>query len=247
MSDEDDWEKEVDENTEAKKKEEKNEEEKDKKTDLNKNEIKKKDYEDETEEIIEKKHVSQNKPIVPKEQIDYEKKYNEKNSRIIQDRKEVEEEVKDIKDEQLKIKKRLEIEEVKRIKRAFGVNDVNDDKALEVEKDFVDLAKINVAKIKAAKKPEAYTYTYLYNEIDLLCPDLSSDKINDLKSLITTIFNKKLKEEGGKTNKKKNKPSLKSGKMQNNNEKNGIYNQYGDDIDGDYIEENEEEEEDDFM
>ena len=35
--------------------------------------------------------------------------------------------------------------------------------------------------------------------------------------------------------------------MQNNNEKNGIYNQYGDDIDGEYIEENEEEEEDDFM
>ena len=208
---------------------------------------KKNDYEDETEEIIEKKHVSQNKPIVPKEQIDYEKIYNEKNSRVIKDKKDADEKVKDIKDEQLKIKKRLEIEEINRIKRTFGVNDVDDDKDLEVEKDFVNLAKINVAKLKAAKKPEAYTYSYLYNEIDLLCPDLSSDKINDLKSLITTIFNKKLKEEGGKSNKKKNKPTLKSGKMQNNNEKNGIYNQYADDNDGDYIEENEEEDDDDFM
>ena len=99
------------------------------------------------------------------------------------------------------------------------------------------MAKINVAKIKAAKRPEAYTYSYLYNEIDLLCPDLSSDKINDLKSLITTIFNKKLKEEGGKSNKKKNKPTIKSGKMQNNNEKKGIYNQYADDNDAEYIEE----------
>ena len=240
MSDEDDWEKEVDQKAEEKKNEEKN----DKKTDSKQ---KNKDYADETEEIIEKKHVSQNGPIVPKEEVDYEKKYNEKNSKVIKDRKDAENEVKDIKDEQLRIQKRLEIEEQKRIKRTFGVNDVDDDKTLEVEKDFVDLAKINVAKIKAAKRPEAYTYSYLYNEIDLLCPDLSSDKINDLKSLITTIFNKKLKEEGGKSNKKKNKPTIKSGKMQNNNEKNGIYNQYADDNDGDYIEENEEEDDDDFM
>lgn len=243
MSDNDDWENEVDEKTEEKK----NDENKDKKTNSKQIETSKNNYDDETEEIIEKKHVPQNQPIVPKEEIDYEKKYNEKNSKVIKDRKDAENEVKDIKDEKLRIQKRLEIEEQKRIKRTFGVNDVDDDKTLEVEKDFVDLAKINVAKIKAAKRPEAYTYSYLYNEIDLLCPDLSSDKINDLKSLITTIFNKKLKEEGGKSNKKKNKPTIKSGKMQNNNEKNGIYNQYADDNDGDYIEENEEEDDDDFM
>ena len=243
MSDNDDWENEVDEKTEEKK----NDENKDKKTNSKEIETLKNNYDDETEEIIEKKHVPQNQPIVPKEEIDYEKKYNEKNSKIIKDRNEAIEAVKDIKDEQLRIKKRLEIEEEKRIKRTFGVNDVDDDKTLEVQKDFVDLAKINVAKIKAAKRPEAYTYSYLYNEIDLLCPDLSSDKINDLKSLITTIFNKKLKEEGGKSNKKKNKPTIKSGKMQNNNEKNGIYNQYADDNDVEYIEEEEEEDGESFM
>ena len=243
MSDNDDWENEVDEKTEEKK----NDENKDKKTNSKEIETLKNNYDDETEEIIEKKHVPQNQPIVPKEEIDYEKKYNEKNSKIIKDRNEAIEAVKDIKDEQLRIKKRLEIEEEKRIKRTFGVNDVDDDKTLEVQKDFVDLAKINVAKIKAAKRPEAYTYSYLYNEIDLLCPDLSSDKINDLKSLITTIFNKKLKEEGGKSNKKKNKPTIKSGKMQNNNEKNGIYNQYADDNDAEYIEEEEEEDGESFM
>ena len=243
MSDNDDWENEVDEKTEKKK----NDENKDKKTNSKEIETLKNNYDDETEEIIEKKHVPQNQPIVPKEEIDYEKKYNEKNSKIIKDRNEAIEAVKDIKDEQLRIKKRLEIEEEKRIKRTFGVNDVDDDKTLEVQKDFVDLAKINVAKIKAAKRPEAYTYSYLYNEIDLLCPDLSSDKINDLKSLITTIFNKKLKEEGGKSNKKKNKPTIKSGKMQNNNEKNGIYNQYADDNDAEYIEEEEEEDGESFM
>lgn len=243
MSDNDDWENEVDEKTEEKK----NDENKDKKTNSKEIETLKNNYDDETEEIIEKKHVPQNQPIVPKEEIDYEKKYNEKNSKIIKDRNEAIEAVKDIKDEQLRIKKRLEIEEEKRIKRTFGVNDIDDDKTLEVQKDFVDLAKINVAKIKAAKRPEAYTYSYLYNEIDLLCPDLSSDKINDLKSLITTIFNKKLKEEGGKSNKKKNKPTIKSGKMQNNNEKNGIYNQYADDNDAEYIEEEEEEDGESFM
>ena len=245
MSDNDDWENEVDEKTEQKKKDEN----KDKKTNSKEIETLKNNYDDETEEIIEKKHVPQNQPIVPKEEIDYEKKYNEKNSKIIKDRNEAIEAVKDIKDEQLRIKKRLEIEEEKRIKRTFGVNDVDDDKTLEVQKDFVDLAKINVAKIKAAKRPEAYTYSYLYNEIDLLCPDLSSDKINDLKSLITTIFNKKLKEEGGgKANKKaKAKPTLNSGKMQNNNEKNGIYNQYADDNDAEYIEEEEEEDGESFM
>ena len=243
MSDNDDWENEVDEKTEEKK----NDENKDKKTNSKEIETLKNNYDDETEEIIEKKHVPQNQPIVPKEEIDYEKKYNEKNSKVIKDRNEAIEAVKDIKDEQLRIKKRLEIEEQNRIKRTFGVNDVDDDKTLEVQKDFVDLAKINVAKIKAAKRPEAYTYSYLYNEIDLLCPDLSSDKINDLKSLITTIFNKKLKEEGGKSNKKKNKPTIKSGKMQNNNEKKGIYNQYADDNDAEYIEEEEEEDVESFM
>ena len=241
MSDNDDWENEVDEKTEEKK----NDENKDKKTNSKEIETLKNNYDDETEEIIEKKHVPQNQPIVPKKEIDYEKIYNERNSKVIADKKAVDDEVKDIKDEDLRTKKRIEKEDEKRIKRIYGVNDVDDDKTLEDQKDFIDLAKINVAKIKAAKRPEAYTYSYLYNEIDLLCPDLSSDKINDLKSLITTIFNKKLKEEGGKSNKKKNKPTIKSGKMQNNNEKNGIYNQYADD-DGEYIEE-EEEEGDDFM
>jgi len=241
MSDNDDWENEVDEKTEEKK----NDENKDKKTNSKQIETLKNNYDDETEEIIEKKHVPQNQPIVPKKEIDYEKIYNERNSKVIADKKAVDDEVKDIKDEDLRTKKRIEKEDEKRIKRIYGVNDVDDDKTLEDQKDFIDLAKINVAKIKAAKRPEAYTYSYLYNEIDLLCPDLSSDKINDLKSLITTIFNKKLKEEGGKS-KKKNKPTIKSGKMQNNNEKKGIYNQYADDNDAEYIEE-EEEEGDDFM
>ena len=239
MSDEEDWEKEVEDDNE-----------KDKKTETKTIKTKKDEFQDETEEIIEKEHVSQKQPIVPKEQVNYEKKYNEKNKKNIKDKIEIEDAVKNITDEELKLKKKLELEELKRAEKFLGVNDVDDDKLLNVEKDFIDLAKKNVAKINTAKKPLAYTYSYLYNTLELLCPSLQSEQINDLKSLITIIFNKKLKEEGGgKSNKKaKAKPTLNSGKMQKNIEKNGLYDQYGG---GEEQNEEEEEEnfedEDDFM
>ena len=176
--------------------------------------------------------------------IDYEKKYNEKHKDIIESTKEIDNAVAGIKDEQLRLKKKLELQRIKQAEKFLG-SDANEAKAtnLLVEKDFIELSNKTAAKINESKKPSKFTFSFLKNSIELLAHTLDSDKINDLLKVTTVIFNKKLKEENANSKKKSKKPNINAGKAIERSERRGLYETYG----GNDDYEEEEYEDDDFM
>lgn len=243
------------ENKEKESKEEKNKKEKE---DKNKKEEKKEiqnSYADESEEITVTKTVDKG-PIRKKEKpVDYEKKYQEKKKDDIKFEKEIEESVKNIKDPELRLKKKLELMELKRGEKFLEGNNKKENKKeskkeedtnieLNVEKDFIQLAQKNAAKINSANKLPLYTLSYLKNSVELLGPSLSTEMLRGLMDSISVIYNMKLKADGNKKKTNKN-PSIKMGKSITRDEKKGLYRAYG----GEEQEEEEEEEynDDDFM
>ena len=204
-----------------------------------KKEDKKGETEEESETIIKKKVEYKPPAKESKKEIDYEKKYNEKNKDFIESQKEIAKAVAGIKDEEEKVKKTLELTRLKQAEKFIGKEK---NISLSLEKDFIDLAQQNAAKINDAKRPSAFTYSYLKNSIELLAPCLDSELIHDLSDKLKNIFNNKLKEETGTKGKSK-KPNINTGKAIDRNEKKGIIEDYGgrDDY------EEEEYEDDDFM
>ena len=91
---------------------------------------------------------------------------------------------------------------------------LNDYELLETEKDFVDLSVLSVAKIKESNKPIKFTMTYIKKNLEELCDDIETNRVDELLRNLTTLFNKKRKEESEKQGKKpKSKtPTLQAGK-----------------------------------
>ena len=91
---------------------------------------------------------------------------------------------------------------------------INDTELLESEKDFIDLSVISVAKIKEANKPTKFTMSYLKQNLEELCPVMETNRVDEILRNLTTLFNKKRKEESEKYGKKPKKAgvSLQSGK-----------------------------------
>ena len=238
----DDWEEEAEKDEQQ---EQKKEEEKPKEATKNS-----KKFDDESEEIPVVKEVVQG-TVKPKEKpIDYEKKYQEKKKDDIAYQKEIEESTKNIKDPELRLKKQLELQQLKQAEKFLGEDkkqkNIDINISLNVEKDFIELAQKSAAKINEANKLPMFTLSYLKNSIELLGPNLDSDMLNDLIKSITVIFNKKLKDEGVGNKKKNAKTQIKAGKMFDRNEKKGLYQAYGGDED---LQEEEEEDynDEDFM
>lgn len=196
---------------------------------------------EESEEIIKTEIVKEKQNDPNSKQIDYEKKYNERNKDAIAAREEIEKAVAGIQDEDLRLKKRLELERIKLAEKFIGEEEEekNKKKVMELEKDYIQLAQKSAAKINEAKQPSAFTFSYLKTSFDLLLDTLPQAKLNELLKIIAIVFNKKLKEEKkeeGKT-KKSNKPSIKDGKdVARDNKKGVIYEDNGDD---EYYEEDE--------
>ena len=182
-------------------------------------------YEDESEDIIKPK-IEPKKQQQPKEPlVDYEKKYLERHKDDIETQQEIEKATEGINDKDLKLKMKLELENIKRAEKFLGKEENKGNQFLNVEKDYINLAQKNAAKINSVKKPLQYTFSYLKQTIDSLLPNLQSEQINELIKVINIIFNKKLKDEGfGK--KKDKKPSIVSNKRIDRNDKKGVYDEY---------------------
>ena len=236
----DDWEEEADKEEQQEKKEEK------KPNDPAKPSQK---FDDESEEIPVIKEVVQGTVKIKEKPVDYEKKYQEKKKDDIAYQKEIEESTKNIKDPELRLKKKLELQNLKQAEKFLGEEKPKNEEniTLNVEKDYIVLAQKNAAKINEANKLPMFTLSYLKNSIELLGPTLDSDQLNDLIKSTTVIFNKKLKEEGVGNKKKNAKTQIKAGKMYDRNEKKGLYQAYGGDDDDHHEEEDEDIFDDDFM
>ena len=182
-------------------------------------------YEDESEDIIKPK-IEPKKQQLPKEPlVDYEKKYLERHKDDIEIQKEIEKATEGINDKDLKLKMKLELENIKRAEKFLGKEENKGNQFLNVEKDYINLAQKNAAKINSVKKPLQYTFSFLKQTIDSHLPNLQSEEINELIKVINILFNKKLKDEG--FGKKKDKtPSIVSNKRIDRNDKKGVYDEY---------------------
>lgn len=217
-----------------------------------KEDTKKKSTFDDENEDIQKTEEKQVGTIKPKDKpTDYEEKYNKRHQDDIKRNEEIKKSIANIKDDEARAKKEKELQNLHMAEKLLGVdkkakkNDFDEEKAvLNVEKDFVDLAQKIAIKINQANKIPHYTLAFLKNCMELLGPSLSSKQLDDLIKTSNIIFNKKIKEEGGKKPKNK-KPTIKSGKIDERDAKNGLLNAYrGDDNDDNEFEEDDD---DDFM
>ena len=186
-------------------------------------------FDDESEEITVTKEV-QKETIKQKDKpIDYEKKYNERKKEDIAIQKEIEESVKNIADPELRLKKKLELMQLKQAEKFIGeTEETNDSKEeinlnfdLKVENDYIKLAQKSTAKINDAGKNTNCTLEFLKCSLENLLPTLDEDTIEELIKSIKIISTKKSKEKGGKN--KKGKPEPKKEKFE---ERKALYKQY---------------------
>ena len=200
------------------------------------------DFDDESEVIPEekKKNVETiNKR--EKDEINYEKKYQERKKKDIAIMKEIEESVKNIQDPELRLKKKLELMELKRVEKFIGTDNDNDQKQdqkdvqevdldfeLKTEKDYINLAQKSAVKINQANKSNDSVYEFLKASIEILLPTLDSDTIEKVKTAM--IFLKNKKEKKGEKKKKGNEEEKKEvvPKSDRYEERKALYKQYGD-------------------
>jgi hypothetical protein len=200
------------------------------------------DFDDESEVIPEekKKNVETiNKR--EKDEINYEKKYQERKKKDIAIMKEIEESVKNIQDPELRLKKKLELMELKRVEKFIGTDNDNDQKQdqknvqevdldfeLKTEKDYINLAQKSAVKINQANKSNESVYEFLKASIEILLPTLDSDTIEKVKTAM--IFLKNKKEKKGEKKKKGNEEEKKEvvPKSDRYEERKALYKQYGD-------------------
>ena len=207
--------------------------------DNNKNTLSK--FTDECEEIIVEQKAKQETIRQKDKPIDYEKKYQEKKKADIDLEKEIEESVKYIQDPELRLKKKLELLELRRAEKFLGGDEekkeqkeINLDILLKVEKDYIDLATRSAAKINDVGKGAKFTLEFLKSSIEELLVTLDENSMEDFIKTIKIISTKKSKEKGGKKgNKKKEKEDPKSEtkvppKSDKFEERKGLYKQYGD-------------------
>jgi len=198
------------------------------------------EFDDESEVIPEEKKQKV-ETIKKKEndEINYEKKYQERKKKDIAIMKEIEESVKNIQDPELRLKKKLELMELKRVEKFIGTdNDQENDKKdleevdldfeLKTEKDYINLAQKSAVKINQANKSNESVYEFLKASIEILLPTLNEESIEKVKTAI--IFLKNKKEKKGEKKKKGNEEEKKEvvPKSDRFEERKALYKQYGD-------------------
>lgn len=203
-----------------------------------------KKFDDEKEEIEKKK--LEPKIEKPKEEdlTSYEYKWQQKNKEKIEKQKELQEALKGL-DEKEKIKileekrKQEDVEDFLDIDRIDKKKVSKNQKLLENENDFIQLAISVAAKLNAnTKSPMKYRATFLKETLEQLAPLLDLKMVNDyIKDLTKTFNDKRNKESGKKTTAKTKKPKLTAGKGVDTVK--GQNNDYIDDYNDEYYEDEE--------
>lgn len=211
------------------------------------------EFDDESEVIPEEQKKQKIETKKPKEEtIDYEKKYQMRKKKDIAIMKEIEESIKNIEDPELKLKKKLELMNLKQVEKFMGEDDteqVTEQKLEEIdlnfdlktEKDYIKLAQKSSAKINQTIKSNLNVFEFIKASMELLLPTLSEEPIENVKNALIFLKNKKDKT-GDKKKKAKEEEKPKVQKSDKFEERKALYRQYGD---GD-INENKPNDEDDY-
>ena len=194
------------------------------------------EFDDESEVIPEEKkpkkeNQNQNEK---KEEISYEKKWQERNKQDIAMMKEIEESVKNIEDKELRLKKKQELMAMYRAEKFIGADteqekkeviDLNFD--LKTEKDYINLAKKSAAKINQTNKSNKNVFEFIKSSIECLLPSLNEDSIENIKNAVIFLRNNKDRK-GDKKNKGKEEEKKVVPKSDRLEERKALYKQYGD-------------------
>ena len=195
------------------------------------------EFDDESEVIpVEVKEKQEQTNQKKENEVDYEKKYQERKKKDIAMMKEIEESVKNIKDDELRLKKKLELMQLKQAEKFMGEDDkeIKEGKEEEIdltfelktEKDFINLAQKSVVKINKASKSNKNAYDFIKNTLELLLPTLNEDNIQNITNAVKFLKNKVEKKDKNKKEKVEEKVVVpKSDRFE---ERKALYKQYGD-------------------
>ena len=151
--------------------------------------------------------------------------------------KEIEESIKNIEDPELRLKKKLELMELKQVEKFMGEDtdqtkeqkeeEINLNFALKTEKDYINLAQKSAAKINQVNKSNKNVYQFVKSSMEILLPTLNEDLINNLKNAVIFLKNKKDKKDDKKKkpNEEKKEPVPKSDRFEERKEKENIQSQ----------------------
>ena len=195
------------------------------------------EFDDESEVIPqEKKEKVEVQPKEKKEEINYEKKYQERKKKDIAIMKEIEESVKNIQDPELRLKKKLELMELKQVEKFIGTDneqekeqkgeEVDLDFELKTEKDYINLAQKSAVKINQMNKSSKNVYEFIKASIELLLPSLNEESIENVKNAVIFLKNKKDKKVDKKKKGEEEKKEIP--KRDSFEERKALYKQYGD-------------------
>merc|ERR1712151_1034272 len=90
---------------------------------------------------------------------------------------------------------------------------------LVTEKDYSDLARLNIGRIKDSGKSAKCVFQYLKNTMDLPTPALDADKLDEIIKTMTVLLKKKRKEDADRKTKNKtniNKDNIANAKVSEN-------------------------------
>ena len=194
------------------------------------------EFDDESEVIPVEEKEKQEQNQKKENEIDYEKKYQERKKKDIAMMQEIEESVKNIKDDELRLKKKLELMQLKQAEKFINEDNDQDKNVkeeqidlsfdLKTEKDYIKLAQKSVVKINKASKSNKNAYDFILNTIELLLPTLSEDHMQNVTNAIKFLKNKVDKKDKNKKEKVVEKPVVtKSDRFE---ERKALYKQYGD-------------------
>ena len=189
-------------------------------TETNDDKVEEKKFAAEESEVIIKPKIEPKAVRLDSEKVeDYEEKWKKMNADIIEAKK-IEEMAYEGLDEKTKAKKMEErrvLNEVcdfmgadsKKFKGSdrvikFTPNNIDANIKLVTEKDYIDLARLNIGRIKDSGKPSKFVFQYLKNTMDLLSPGLDADKLDEIIKTLTVLLKKKRKD-GTEKNSKKQK------------------------------------------
>jgi hypothetical protein len=150
--------------------------------------------------------------------------------------KEIEESVKNIQDPELRLKKKLELMELKQVEKFIGADnevekeqkgeEVDLDFDLKTEKDYIKLAQKSAVKINQLNKSNKNVFEFIKTSIELLLPSLNEESIENVKNAV--IFLKNKKEKKGEKKKKEEEKKEVVPKSDRFEERKALYKQYGD-------------------
>ena len=141
---------------------------------------------------------------------DYEKIYNHKHKHLIESEKAIEEEIKGILDDELRIKRKLELQSIQQAARFLGIenekekNDFyNNNTKLTQDTTLSSLSTIIITMLKKKQCSSEHIFIFLKRNIEQLSERINSERLKELLPIVNEYLQTKERKEDNISKKKK--------------------------------------------